>query len=153
MYIIASYPGHMGGERRPGIDCLHMCNQSPKNLGIRLRLENVGKINAHTSNILPNSKDNTSCDLKVGRDILGRGDLRRSNNLFGALKLSYSQNFFFTYLNERPFLTQSLTHLSALEASNWTNDNIKQNYQPFQSQVLIAHNTLNSTTRYSLCSL
>ena len=28
MYIIALYPGHMGGERRPGIDCLHMCNHS-----------------------------------------------------------------------------------------------------------------------------
>jgi len=29
------------------------------------------------------------------------------------LKLSYSQNFFFAYLNEGPFLTQSLTHLSS----------------------------------------
>ena len=47
----------------------------PKNLGIRLHLEIVNKINAYTSDILPNSEDNTSCDLKVGGDILGRGDL------------------------------------------------------------------------------
>ena len=47
----------------------------PKNLGIRLRLEIVGKINAYTSDILPNSEHNTSRDLQVGGDILGRGDL------------------------------------------------------------------------------
>ena len=75
MYIIASYPGHMGGERRPGIDCLHMHNHSLRNLGIRLRLKIVSKINAYTSDILPNSEDNTSCDLKVGGDILGWGDI------------------------------------------------------------------------------
>ena len=32
----------MGGERRSGIDCLRMRHHSPKNLGIRLRLEIVG---------------------------------------------------------------------------------------------------------------
>ena len=40
---IASYPGRVGGERRPGIDCLRMRDHSQKNLGIRLRLEIVGK--------------------------------------------------------------------------------------------------------------
>ena len=41
----------MGGGKRPGIECLRMRNHSQKNLGIRLRLEIVGKINTHTSNI------------------------------------------------------------------------------------------------------
>ena len=51
---------------------------------------------------------------KVGGAILGPGDLSTMDiNLSGALKLSYSQNFFFAYLNEGPFLTQSLTHLSS----------------------------------------
>ena len=36
----------MGGERRPGIDCLRMCDHSQ---GIRLCLEIVGKINMYTS--------------------------------------------------------------------------------------------------------
>ena len=43
----------MGGEKRPGIDCLRMPDHSQKNLGICLRLEIVGKINTHTSDILP----------------------------------------------------------------------------------------------------
>ena len=38
---VASYPGRVGGERWPGIDC---CDHSQKNLGIRLRLEIVRKI-------------------------------------------------------------------------------------------------------------
>ena len=38
----------MGGERQPGIDCLRMHNH---NLGIRLCLEIVGKINMYTSDI------------------------------------------------------------------------------------------------------
>ena len=50
---LASYPGRMGGERRPGIDCLRMRDHSQKNLGIRLRLEIVGKINTYTSDIFP----------------------------------------------------------------------------------------------------
>ena len=47
---IASYPGRVGGKRRPGIDCLRMHDHSQKNLGIRLRLEIVGTF---TSNIFP----------------------------------------------------------------------------------------------------
>ena len=43
----------MGGERRPGIDCLRMRNHSQKNMGIRLRLEIVGKITTYTSDIFP----------------------------------------------------------------------------------------------------
>ena len=43
----------MGGEKRPGIDCLRMRDHSQKNLGIRLRLEIVGKINTYTSDIFP----------------------------------------------------------------------------------------------------
>ena len=54
---------------------------------------------------------------KVGGAILVPGDLRISNNLSGALKLNYSQNFFFAYLNKEPFLTQSLTHLSMFKAN------------------------------------
>ena len=50
-HCIALYPGRVGGERQPGIDCLHMRNHSQKNLGIRLRLEIVGKINMYTSDI------------------------------------------------------------------------------------------------------
>ena len=42
----------MGGEKRPGIDCLRMRDHSQKNLGIRLRLETVGKINTYTSDII-----------------------------------------------------------------------------------------------------
>ena len=49
--MLASYPGRVGGERRPGIDCLRMRDHSQKNLGIRLRLEIVGKINTYTSDI------------------------------------------------------------------------------------------------------
>ena len=51
---------------------------------------------------------------KVGGTILGLGDLNNVaiKPISGALKWSYSQNFFFPYLNERPFLTQSLTPLS-----------------------------------------
>ena len=51
--VVVSYPGHMGGEKRPGIECLHMHNHSQKNLGICLRLEIVGKINTHTFDIFP----------------------------------------------------------------------------------------------------
>ena len=40
-------------ERRPGIDCLLMRDHSQKYLGIRLRLEIVGKINTYTSGIFP----------------------------------------------------------------------------------------------------
>ena len=43
----------MGGERRPGIDCLCMRDHSQKNLGIRVRLEIVGKINTYMSYIFP----------------------------------------------------------------------------------------------------
>ena len=50
---LASYPGRVGGERRPGIDCLRMRDHSQKNLGIRLCLEIVGKINTYTSDIFP----------------------------------------------------------------------------------------------------
>jgi len=50
---LASYPGRVGGEKRPGIDCLCMRDNSQKNLGICLRLETVGKINTYTSDILP----------------------------------------------------------------------------------------------------
>ena len=50
---LASYPGRVGGERRPGIDCLRMRDHSQKNLGIRLRLEIVGKTNTYTSDIFP----------------------------------------------------------------------------------------------------
>ena len=50
---LASYPGRVGGEKRPGIDCLRMRDHSQKNLGIRLRLEIVGKINTYTSDIFP----------------------------------------------------------------------------------------------------
>ena len=46
---LASYPGRVGGERRPGIDCLRMRDHSQ---GIRLRLEIVGKINTYTSIII-----------------------------------------------------------------------------------------------------
>ena len=47
--LLASYPGRVGGERQPGIDCLRMRDHSQKNLGIRLRLEIVGKINLYKS--------------------------------------------------------------------------------------------------------
>ena len=53
LVALASYPGRVGGERRPGIDCLRMRDHSQKNLGIRLRLEIVGKINTYTSDIFP----------------------------------------------------------------------------------------------------
>ena len=46
---IASYPGRVGGEKRPGIDRLRMRNRS---LGIHLlRLEIVGKIIDYTMSI------------------------------------------------------------------------------------------------------
>ena len=48
---VASYLGCVGGEKRPGIDCLRMRDHSQKNLGICLRLEIVGIINTHTSGI------------------------------------------------------------------------------------------------------
>ena len=51
--VYASYPGRVGGEKQPGIDCLRMRDNSQKNLRIRLRLETVGKINTYTSNIFP----------------------------------------------------------------------------------------------------
>ena len=50
---LALYPGLVGGERWPGIDCLRMHDHSKKNLGIRLCLEIVSKINMYTSNIFP----------------------------------------------------------------------------------------------------
>ena len=37
----------MGGKQWPGIDCLRMHNHSQKNLGIRLHLEIVGKIDTY----------------------------------------------------------------------------------------------------------
>ena len=48
---VALYPGCMGGENQPGIDCLRIRDHSQKNLGIRLRLEIVSKINMHMSSI------------------------------------------------------------------------------------------------------
>ena len=51
---LAPYPCRPRGRRkRPGIDCLRMRDNSQKNLGIRLRLETVGKINTYTSDIFP----------------------------------------------------------------------------------------------------
>ena len=47
---LALFPGHLGGENWPGIDCLCMCNHS---LGICSCLEIVGKINTYTSDIFP----------------------------------------------------------------------------------------------------
>ena len=47
--ILASYTGRVGGERRPGIDCLCMRDHSQKNLGIHLRLEIVSKIHTDTA--------------------------------------------------------------------------------------------------------
>ena len=32
--LLASYPGHVGGEKWPGIDCFHMCDHFQKNLRI-----------------------------------------------------------------------------------------------------------------------
>ena len=49
--VIASYPGRVGGERQPGIDCLRIRDHSQKILGIRLHLEIVGKINTYTFDI------------------------------------------------------------------------------------------------------
>ena len=43
--VVASYPGRVGGERRPGINCLRMRDHSQKNQENRLGLEIVGKIN------------------------------------------------------------------------------------------------------------
>ena len=43
----------MGVERGPGIDYLRMRNHSQKNLGIRLHLEIVGKIDTYMSDIFP----------------------------------------------------------------------------------------------------
>ena len=51
--LLALYPGHVGGERRPGIDCLRMHDHSQKNMGIHLRLEIVSKITTYTSDIFP----------------------------------------------------------------------------------------------------
>ena len=51
--LLALYPGRVGGGKQPGIDCLRMRDHSQKNLGIRLHLEIVGKINTYTSGIFP----------------------------------------------------------------------------------------------------
>ena len=56
---------------------------------------------------------------KVGGAILGPGDLNNMHIKSGGLKWSYSQNLFFAYLNEGPFLTQSLTHLSCFYYNFW----------------------------------
>ena len=48
---LASYPGHVGGEKRPCIHCLCMHDHSQKNLGIHSHLEIVSKINMYTSDI------------------------------------------------------------------------------------------------------
>ena len=50
---LASYPGCVGREKRPGIDCLRMRDHSPKNLGFCLCSEIVGKIDTHMSGIFP----------------------------------------------------------------------------------------------------
>jgi len=51
--LVASYPGRVRGERRPGIDCLRMRNHSQKILEICLCLETVCKINMCMSDIFP----------------------------------------------------------------------------------------------------
>ena len=50
---VASYPGRVGGERRPGTDCLRMRDHPQKNLGTHLRLEIAGKITMYMSDIFP----------------------------------------------------------------------------------------------------
>ena len=51
----------MEGEKRPGINCLRMRNHSQKNLGIRLCLEIVGKINTYSSDIFPYHRKVVTC--------------------------------------------------------------------------------------------
>ena len=51
--LLASYPGHVGGERQSGINCLRMHDHSQKNLGIHLCLKIVSKIATYTSDIFP----------------------------------------------------------------------------------------------------
>ena len=58
---VASNPGQMGGEKRPGIDCLCMCDHSQKKLGVCLCLEIVGKIYVHVRYITVSSKDVAVC--------------------------------------------------------------------------------------------
>ena len=41
--------------------------------------------------------------------------------------------------------TSCLQRLEALEASNWTQNNVQRNHQQLRSRVLTAHNTLNGT--------
>ena len=46
-----------------------------------------------------------------------------------------------------------LQRLDALEANNWTNNNIQRNHQWLQSRFLMAHNTLNSSmSPWAWCS-
>ena len=54
--------------------------------------------------------------------------------------------------HERP-PTSCLQRLEALEANNWTQNNVQRNHQQFWSRVLTAHNTLNCTMwRWAYCS-
>ena len=45
--VVALFSGHVGGEKWPGMNCLHICDNPQKNLGICVCLEIVGKINMH----------------------------------------------------------------------------------------------------------
>ena len=47
--------------------------------------------------------------------------------------------------NNKKAPTSCLQQIKALEVNNWTQNNIKRNHQRLQSQVLMAHNTLNGT--------
>ena len=49
--VVASFPRCVGGEKQPGINCLHMRDHSQKNLGIRVR-QIVGKINMYLSDTI-----------------------------------------------------------------------------------------------------
>ena len=51
----------MGGEKRPGIDCLRMCSHSQKNLGICLYSEIVDKINTYISDTFPYHQKIVTC--------------------------------------------------------------------------------------------
>ena len=48
-------------------------------------------------------------------------------------------------LNHERVPTSCLQRLEALEANNWTQNNVQRNHQWLQSQVLTAHSTLNCT--------
>ena len=117
MYYPCSYPGCVGEEKWPGINCLHMHDHSQKNLGISLRLK--------MRTCPTSSKDVAVCQLEY----LQLEDNRRvyvDKDAFLRLSTSFSKSvrykvlsFVWLTLNKTSWIQSGVATLLSCQSRHW----------------------------------